>query len=113
MTAASTTEPSTEPFTKAQQIWQVLNLIPSGRVVSYGQLAEVAGLPGYARFVGSTLKKLPEGSRLPWHRVINNSGQLSFPQDSLKFLEQKQRLQSEGVIFVNNRIRMSEYRWQP
>lgn len=103
----------TTPLSNAQQIWQVLGQIPSGKVVSYGQLAEMAGLPGYARFAGTTLKKLPEGSALPWHRVLNNSGRISFPTQSQRYLEQQQRLRDEGVVFINRRIQMSRYRWQP
>lgn len=91
----------------------MLGLIPSGKLVSYGLLAELAGLPGYARFVGTTLRKLPEGSTLPWHRVVNAAGRLSFPEDSPKYREQKLRLQSEGVVFNNQRIPLKRYRWQP
>ncbi len=103
----------TPTTTKAQQIWQVLGQIPCGKVVSYGQLAELAGLPGYARFAGTTLRQLPNDSALPWHRVINASGRISFPEGSPKFMVQKQRLQAEGVLFANARILMANYRWQP
>ncbi|MEH6470237.1 MAG: MGMT family protein [Halopseudomonas sp.] len=103
----------TNPTSKAQQVWQALGQIPAGKVVSYGQLAELAGLPGYARFAGTTLKQLPQATSLPWHRVVNTAGRISFPENSPKFLEQKQRLLAEGVLFVNNRIRMQQYRWQP
>ncbi|MFT5720973.1 MAG: methylated-DNA-protein-cysteine methyltransferase-like protein [Motiliproteus sp.] len=114
VSAPPSTPPSTpETVSNAQQIWQVLGLIPSGKVVSYGQLAEFAGLPGYARFVGTTLRKLPGGSTLPWHRVVNAAGKLSFPKDSQKYREQQQRLLFEGVVFNNQRIPMKIYRWQP
>ncbi len=98
---------------KRSQIWQCLALVPVGKVVTYGQLARIAGLPGYARFVGTTLKNLPEGSSLPWHRVVNAAGKISFPEQSLKYQEQQQRLLSEGVRFSNQRIPMASYRWQP
>ncbi len=100
-----------DTLTKAQQIWQVLAQVPPGKVVSYGLLAEMTGLPGYARFVGTTLKQLPDDSRLPWHRVVNAAGRISFAENSPRFIEQKQRLQSEGVIFNSNRIDLIRYRW--
>ena len=100
-----------EPPNKAQLIWQALAQVPSGKAVSYGQLAALAGLPGYARFVGTTLKKLPNDTRLPWHRVVNAAGRISFPENSPKFVEQKQRLRSEGIIFNNNRIGLNRCRW--
>lgn len=98
---------------KAQQIWQTLAQIPEGKVVSYGQLAEIAGLPGYARFVGATLKKLPEDTQLPWHRVINAAGRISFEIGSPAFLRQKGRLQAEGIAVNKDRVRLAKYRWNP
>ena len=50
------------------RIWETVELIPPGRVASYGQVAEEAGLPGRARLVGRVLSLLPEGSPVPWHR---------------------------------------------
>ncbi|MEH6651855.1 MAG: MGMT family protein [Motiliproteus sp.] len=98
---------------KSQQIWQTLAQVPEGKVVSYGQLAKIAGLPGYARFVGATLKKLPKNTQLPWHRVINAAGKISFEIGSPAFLRQKERLQAEGVVVNKGRVRLSEYRWLP
>jgi methylated-DNA-protein-cysteine methyltransferase-like protein len=62
-----------EELSKAERIWQIVASIPSGQVASYGQIATLAGLPGYARFVGTTLGKLPQNTSLPWHRVVNAS----------------------------------------
>ena len=85
--------------------------IPSGRVASYGQIATLAGLPGYARFVGTTLGKLPRDTNLPWHRVVNASLQIA-PRNSQRMLEQKRRLRDEGVIFRGNRV-VSTFRLEP
>lgn len=90
-------------LSKAERIWQVVASIPSGRVASYGQVATLAGLPGYARFVGTTLGKLPRDTTLPWHRVVNASLQIA-PRNSQRMLEQKRRLRDEGVIFQGNRV---------
>ena len=98
-------------LSKAERIWQVVASIPSGRVASYGQIATLAGLPGYARFVGTTLGKLPRDTNLPWHRVVNASLQIA-PRNSQRMLEQKRRLRDEGVIFRGNRV-VSTFRLEP
>ena len=97
-------------LSKAERIWQVVVSIPKGYVASYGQIAKVAGLPGYARFVGTTLGKLPRDTRLPWHRVVNASLAIA-PRGSDRMLEQKRRLRDEGVSFKGNRVR-PEHHWQ-
>jgi methylated-DNA-protein-cysteine methyltransferase-like protein len=76
-------------------------------------VAELAGLPGCARMVGRTLSQLPSGSQLPWHRVIAASGKISLPENSDSFIEQKQRLVSEGVTVNKNRVNLKIRRWQP
>ena len=78
-----------------------------------GQVASMAGLPRQARAVGRLLKHLPKDSRLPWHRVINSQGKISFPADSEQYTKQKMRLEAEGVIFVNDKVNMRVFNWQP
>ena len=92
-----------EELSKAQRIWQIVSSIPSGQVASYGQIARLAGLPGYARFVGTTLGKLPRDTSLPWHRVVNASLQIA-PRGSDRMSEQERRLRSEGVSFKGDRV---------
>jgi methylated-DNA-protein-cysteine methyltransferase-like protein len=95
------------------RIWQVVAQIPSGRVATYGDVASRAGLPGAARRVGRALKKLPADTRIPWHRVVNARGRLSLPDQSASQYTQRERLQSEGVVFRGNRsIDLCRYRWQ-
>ena len=94
-----------------QQIWLVVSKIPQGCVATYGQVAELAGLPRQARAVGSILSQLPRGSDLPWHRVINSRGELSFPLDSNKYQEQKSRLEQEGIEFTGDKISLATYGW--
>ncbi|AMO55211.1 MGMT family protein [Endozoicomonas montiporae] len=98
------------PFSRTD-IWLVLSQVPEGKVVTYGQLARMAGAPGYARVVGNILKQLPKGSGLPWHRVINGKGRISFPEDSVKYNEQKELLEQEGVIFISGKVSLSHYAW--
>ena len=94
-------------------IWEVVGRIPAGRVASYGQVAQLAGLPGYARYVGYTMRQLPADSRLPWHRVVNAQGRLAFAQGSRPYLRQKSRLEAEGVVFIKGRLSLKRYRWRP
>jgi len=91
----------------------VLAAVPSGSVVTYGQVAELAGLPRAARMVGRILGNLPKGTELPWHRVINAAGEISLAEDSPSFKLQKARLQEEGVVLNNNRVSLKKFNWQP
>ncbi len=84
--------------------------IPRGRVASYGQVARLAGMPRHARLVGRTLSNLPNGSRLPWHRVVNAGLRIARRGDDRAMLEQRRRLEREGVEFVGVRI-AREHRW--
>ncbi|WP_415883942.1 MGMT family protein [Neptuniibacter sp. QD34_54] len=96
-----------------EKIWQIVAMIPEGKVATYGQVAELAGLSKMARAVGKTLSQLPKDTQLPWHRVINAQGKISFPQDSEAYFRQKERLENEGVSLINGKIRLKDYRWQP
>ena len=62
------------PAGRREALYIALAAIPAGHVLSYGQLAELAGLGRAARWVGRTLSQLPDGSTLPWHRVVAASG---------------------------------------
>lgn len=95
----------------AQAIWTVLGAIPPGKVASYGQLAEQAGLPGRARLAGRVLRELPAQTALPWHRVVRANGQIAFAPDSDRFREQTARLRAEGVTVASGTVCMREYRW--
>lgn len=94
-------------------IYQVVDQIPCGKVATYGQIAQLAGLGRGARQVGRVLKHLPNQTRLPWHRVVNSRGTLSMPADSPEYLQQWEKLQQEGVIFSNGRIDLRVFGWVP
>jgi len=99
------------------RIWQTVQAIPEGKVASYGQIADLAGLPGRARLVGKALGKVPEGGWrgrvVPWFRVINSQGKISFTAGSEHFERQKQALQEEDVVVLGARIRLADFQWQP
>ncbi|MBU3823562.1 MAG: MGMT family protein [Candidatus Oceanisphaera merdipullorum] len=99
------------------KILKLLALVPVGRVVTYGQLADLAGLPGRARLVGYMLRTL-EMIEQPWHRVVGANGRISLPKGSPGWLEQRQRLLSEGITFKGNAISgqcvdMQQCQWRP
>jgi methylated-DNA-protein-cysteine methyltransferase-like protein len=98
------------PPTPAERIWQVVAMIPSGRVASYGQIARLAEMPRHARLVGRTLRELPAGTRLPWHRVVNAGLKISQRPGSGGHRLQRQRLEAEGIEFVGERIPRT-FRW--
>jgi methylated-DNA-protein-cysteine methyltransferase-like protein len=103
--------PAPDPY---RAIYAAVSRIPKGRVATYGQVAEVAGLPRRARLVGHALAELPDGSAVPWHRVVNAKGEVS-PRSNLLGHEdlQEQLLMREGVRFTDGRISLARYRWQP
>ncbi|MGB1198709.1 MAG: MGMT family protein [Thalassotalea sp.] len=102
---------------KHQQIWQTVQLIPYGKVACYGQVADLSGLPGRARLVGKALGLVPESGwhnqAVPWHRVINSQGKISFKPGSDIFINQKQLLQDEQVVVIGAKIKLAEFQWQP
>ncbi len=101
------------PDRRYNAIYQVLALIPAGRVATYGQVAALAGLGRGARMVGRTLKLLPADSQLPWHRVVNSRGMISLPDTSPEYAVQKQKLQEEGIVFSTDRINLRLFGWNP
>lgn len=95
-----------------QQIWHTVLQIPLGKVASYGQIADLAGLPGRARLVGKALTLYQGSPQLPWHRVLRSDGSLAFCTGSAQALEQRQLLLAEGVHFTGRKV-CPQYRWQP
>ncbi len=95
-------------------IYAVVQRIPRGRVASYGQVADLAGLSGRARQVGYALHATPDELEIPWQRVINAKGEVSERADPVMKGLQRSLLEAEGVIFdTAGRCDMARYRWQP
>ena len=93
------------------QIYSVVYQIPVGTVATYGDIARLAGFPGYARQVGKLMSHLPEGSTLPWHRVINAKGMISLTGDDL--IRQRDRLRNEGItVSDEGKLSLRIYRWE-
>lgn len=93
-------------------IWSVVKRVPRGRVATYGQIAELAGLEGHARQVGYALHNLPPRSSVPWHRVINAKGEVSARSAGDSHELQRMLLEAEGVVFNTlGRVDLKRYRW--
>ena len=98
---------------RLERIYETIRDIPRGCVASYGQIAEIAGIPRGARQVGWALKHLPRGRGVPWHRVITASGRIAFETGSARFEKQKKLLKGENIPVIAGRVDMGKYRWQP
>ncbi len=93
------------------QVYQVVRRIPPGKVATYGQIARLLGQPRAARTVGWALQALPDGSDIPWQRVVNSQGTLSL--DGGPAAIQRALLEEEGVLFDGNgRINLEVYGWE-
>ena len=96
------------------RIWQVVALIPEGKVATYGDVARHAGLAKAARRVGLALRQLPKGSKIPWHRVVNAQGRISLPDGTASQYTQRERLEAEGIVFRGNKsLDLGRFRWVP
>ncbi|MDD2736377.1 MAG: MGMT family protein [Desulfuromonadaceae bacterium] len=96
-------------------IYAVVGCIPEGRVATYGQVANLAGIPGRARLVGYALSALAGRSSIPWHRVVNVQGRISLRSyGSDADMEQRLRLEHEGVrVDTSGRIPLDRFLWRP
>jgi methylated-DNA-protein-cysteine methyltransferase related protein len=96
-----------------EAICAVVRRIPLGWVATYGQVAAMAGLPRRARLVGRVLQRLDPVTKIPWHRVVNAKGEVSYSLsrnggDAL----QRRLLEKEGIRFDNrNRLDLERCRW--
>lgn len=95
-----------------QRIWQTVKQIPAGKVASYGQIADLAGLPGRARLVGKALGYAPAELEIPWYRVLRSDRSLAFSTGSPAAEQQRQHLLAEGVLVKQNRVNKKDM-WQP
>lgn len=108
---AVTRRPQVVAKSDADRIIAAIKQIPRGKVCPYGVVADVAGLPRRARLVGTVLRQTPASKTVPWFRVINASGRISFPQGSDSYARQRKLLEAEGVDFVGGRVDLDRYGW--
>jgi len=96
--------------TFANQVYAIIAAIPAGKVITYGQIAKMAGMPTYIRQVCFILRHLPKESKLPCHRIINGQGRLSVKGDT--YQKYKLKLIEEGVEFNSkDKVDLKKYAW--
>jgi len=95
------------------RVYAVVRQVPAGRVTTYGDVATILGSPRVARHVGWALAALPaDQADVPWHRVLNARGTISFKGDLVRGEVQRERLADEGVTFdANGRVDLKRLRW--
>src|SRR6185369_17636899 len=82
-----------------ERVYKLVRLIPPGKVLSYGRVAELIEVPNGARAVGWALAALTNGTDVPWHRVINSQREISQRSDEATAQRQRERLEAEGIVF--------------
>lgn len=98
------------------RIYETIKRIPKGKLATYGQIAELAGMKGQARLVGYALYALTgeTDTKVPWFRVVNAKGEISQLPDPDGRIMQRDLLEKEGIQFNKaGRIDLIKYRWQP
>ena len=97
----------------AEAICAVVRRIPRGWVATYGQVATMAGMPRRARLVGRVLQRLEPTTNVPWHRVVNAKGEVSFSLSrNGGDILQRRLLEKEGIKFDDrNRLDLERNRW--
>ena len=83
------------------RIRRAIRMVPAGKVATYGSVAEAAGYPGASRLVARVLR---EAEGLPWQRILGAGGAIKLPGEA--GMEQRFRLQMEGVTFRGRRVNM-------
>lgn len=91
-----------------EEAYSIVEEIPEGKVLTYGEIARLAGKPQCSRMVGQALGRVPQGRNLPCHRVVNSQGRL-VPG----WADQRAMLEKEGVSFKpNGCIDMAQHLWK-
>ncbi|ADL05247.1 MGMT family protein [Lacrimispora saccharolytica] len=92
-----------------EEVLVIIKGIPYGRVMSYGQVARLAGNTRGARQVVRILHSMSEKYKLPWHRIINSKGKISITDKRYAAI-QRELLISEGVeVFEDGSVNISTY----
>ncbi len=100
-----------------EQVWNLVRQVPPGKVVTYGQVAQMLPPPAgtelqeyktfSARWVGGAMAACPDD--VPWQRVVNSQGKISVKSGAQR---QRQLLEEEGIVFANDRVDLKVYMWR-
>jgi methylated-DNA-protein-cysteine methyltransferase-like protein len=98
-----------------QLIYALVRHIPYGKVLNYGSVAELLGVPHGARAVGWAMSALKgDDQGVPWHRVVNAHGRISIKGSPQGAAEQRARLEAEGIVFdERGYLNMQKHLWKP
>ena len=98
-----------------QLIYALVRAIPYGKVLNYGRVSDLLGVPQGARAVGWAMSALRYGDQgVPWWRVINAQGRVSIKGSPAGAIEQRARLEAEGIVFDEyDRLDMAQHLWDP
>jgi methylated-DNA-protein-cysteine methyltransferase-like protein len=98
-------------FTK--KVLKQIKSVPRGKVATYKQIAELSGKPQGSRGVAWILHSCSTLYKLPWHRVLNSKGKISFDRQSHNYRKQKRFLEAEGIMFSEgDQLDMKKYQWK-
>ena len=95
------------------RIYNVVTMIPKGKVATYGMVATLAGNPRWVRVVGYALHNNPDPMVIPCHRVVNREGKVAKAFVFGGENEQIKRLENEGVKVENGKVDLSQFLWEP
>lgn len=94
-----------------KRLFSLLQEIPKGKVVTYGQLAWMLGNRYYARAVGNILHTNPDGEKYPCYKVVNSKGMLTENYVFGGIEKQKERLEADEIEVVDYKVDIEKYRW--
>ncbi len=94
-----------------ERIFSITKSIPSGKVATYGQIAKIVGCS--PRVAGYAMHSVSQEDEVPWFRVINSKGKISFPEGSEGYDEQRAILEAEGIVFdEKGKIDLTKFGWE-
>jgi len=94
-----------------EAVYGLVQQIPRGRVMTYGQLAKALGLRGGARLAGYAMAACPNGRGIPWHRVVGAGGRILIREPLAPL--QRRLLESEGTPIAGSRVNLPQHVWNP
>ncbi|MCW8397891.1 MGMT family protein [Legionella sp. PATHC038] len=95
----------------SKEVLKLIKSIPRGKVVTYGDIARLAGHPQGARGVGWLLHSCTKSHSLPWQRVLKSGGSLSFPANNPLYFQQQELLEQEEIVITNGKVDLKKYSW--
>ena len=94
-----------------EQVYRILQSIPNGMVVTYGQIAKMLGNKNHARIVGNILHANPDGEKYPCYKVVSARGKLSENYAFGGIEKQKELLEKDGIKVTCNKVDLKKYKW--